>query len=37
VLCKDVREAADGNCPDVVGKAAKWTAEILLKEFTDAS
>jgi len=37
VLCKDIREAVDGNCPDVVGRAAQWTAEILLKEFSDAS
>jgi len=35
VLCKDVREAADGNCPDVVGKAAEWTAELLLEECSD--
>jgi len=37
VLCKDVREAADGNCPDVVGKAAEWGADILMKEFTGPS
>ena len=35
VLCKDVKEAANHDCPEVVGKAAKWTAEVLLKEFTD--
>ncbi len=35
VLCRDVREAADGDCPDVVGKAAKWTAEVLLEECAD--
>jgi hypothetical protein len=36
VLCKDVRDSANGDCPGVVGKAAKWTAEILLDEFADA-
>jgi len=37
VLCKDVREKAKGNCPEVVGLAAKWTAEILLGEFSTHS
>ena len=35
VLCKDVKKAANRNCPEVVAKAAKWTAEVLLKEFTN--
>ena len=35
VLCKDVREAFKHDCPEVVGNAAKWTAEALLREFTD--
>lgn len=35
VLCKDVRKGADGNCPEVVGRAAKWVAEVMLSEFTD--
>lgn len=35
VLCKDVRKGAEGNCPEVVGRAAKWTAEALLREFCD--
>ena len=35
VICKEVREKADSKCPDVVGKAAKWTAEILLKQFSN--
>ena len=35
VICKDVRENADRNCPEVVGKAARWTAEILLEQFTN--
>ena len=30
VLCHGVRLAADANCADVVGKAARWTAEILI-------
>ena len=35
VLCRDVREGAEGDCPEVVGKAAQWVAEVLLEEFTD--
>jgi len=35
VLCKDVREKANKDCPEVVGRAAIWTAEILLKQFTN--
>ena len=33
VLCRDVRKGAGGDCPKVVGRAARWTAEILLAEF----
>lgn len=33
VLCKDVREKAERRCEEVVGLAAKWTAQILLDEF----
>ena len=33
VICKKVRKSADGKCPEVVGMAAKWTAEILLRQF----
>jgi hypothetical protein len=35
VLCKDVRAAAQADCPLVVGMAAKWTAEALLETFAD--
>lgn len=35
VLCKDVREKANKDCPEVVGRAAMWTAEILLGQFTN--
>lgn len=35
VICKDVRDKSDIKCPEVVGKAAKWTTEILLKQFTN--
>ncbi|MBN2270948.1 MAG: C_GCAxxG_C_C family protein [Sedimentisphaerales bacterium] len=35
VLCKDVREKANKDCPEVVGRAAMWTAEILLDQFTN--
>ncbi len=33
VLCSDIRQMAGGDCPEVVGKAARWTAETLLKRF----
>ncbi len=33
VLCKDVRAAAKGDCPQVVGLTAKWAAEVLLEAF----
>jgi len=32
VLCKEVREKAKRDCPEVVGLAAQWTAQILLDE-----
>jgi hypothetical protein len=35
VLCKDVRENMNRNCPEVVARAAKWTAEVLLGQFKD--
>ncbi len=35
VLCKDVKAGAEKNCPEVVARAAKWTAEILLTQFTN--
>lgn len=35
VLCQDVRRGAERDCPKVVGRAAKWVAEVLLSEFTD--
>jgi len=34
VLCKDVKKKGKGNCPKIVGMAAKWTAEIILTQFT---
>jgi C_GCAxxG_C_C family probable redox protein len=33
VLCRDVRKGAHRDCPEVVGRAARWTAEVLLDEF----
>ena len=33
VLCRDVRKAAEADCPEVVGRAARWVAEALLAEF----
>ena len=35
VLCRDVRRRAEGDCPEVVGRAARWVAEVVLAEFTD--
>lgn len=35
VLCEDVRKGAKCDCPKVVGRAAKWVAEVLLSQFTD--
>ena len=35
VLCKHVREKANGDCNNVVGKASRWLAEILLRQFTN--
>lgn len=35
VLCKDVKKKINHNCPEVVARAAKWTAEVLLSQFTD--
>ena len=35
VLCEDVRKGAERDCPEVVGRAAKWVAEAVLGEFTD--
>jgi len=35
VLCKDVRAAAKGDCPHVVGTTTQWVVEVLLEAFTD--
>jgi hypothetical protein len=35
VICNNVRTKVDSKCPDVVGKASAWTAEVLLKQFTN--
>lgn len=37
VLCKDVKEKAKRDCPEVVAKAARWTAEAILRQFTNYS
>jgi hypothetical protein len=34
VICKRIREKTGGKCPEVVGKAAQWTTEILLRQYT---
>ncbi len=33
VICKNVRKSTGAKCPEVVAKAAKWTAEILLNQY----
>jgi len=35
VLCKDVRKEIEGDCQEVVGRAARWTAEALVSQFTN--
>ena len=35
VVCREVREIAHGNCPEVVARASQWTTEILLIQFTN--
>ncbi|RPI09731.1 MAG: C_GCAxxG_C_C family protein [Acidobacteriales bacterium] len=35
VICTDIRTKVGGKCADVVGKAAAWCAEALLKQFTN--
>lgn len=35
VLCRHVRERGNNDCNAVVGKAAQWLAEILLRRFTN--
>jgi len=35
VLCRDVKKKINSNCPEVVARAAKWTTEILLRQFTN--
>lgn len=40
VLCRDVRKSMEEHgdkCPIVVGRAARWAAETILREFTDYS
>ncbi len=34
VICTDIRTKVESKCGDVVGKAASWCAEALLKQFT---
>jgi C_GCAxxG_C_C family probable redox protein len=36
VLCQDVKKGAEGDCPKVVARAARWAAEVLLSELTDS-
>lgn len=35
VLCKDVRNAGQGDCPKIVARASRWTAEAILNQFTN--
>jgi len=34
VICKEIRDKTGEKCPEVVGKAAQWTTEIILNQFT---
>lgn len=34
VICRDVKEKASKNCPEVVARAAGWAAEVLLEQFS---
>ncbi len=34
VICREVREKAGRNCPEVVAQAAGWAAEVLVEEFS---
>jgi C_GCAxxG_C_C family probable redox protein len=33
VICKNIRSNSGGTCPEVVANGAKWTTEIILKQF----
>jgi len=35
VLCKDVKKKMNSDCPEVVARATRWTAEVLLRQFTN--
>jgi len=37
VLCKDVRDKGKGDCPEIVARATRWTAEAILRQFTNYS
>jgi len=37
VLCRDVRKAVKGNCPQAVGRAAQWMAKVLLRQCANAN
>ena len=37
VICKNVRDKTNSECQKVVANSAKWTTEILLKQFTNYS
>lgn len=34
VICREVRDKADRKYPEVVVKAAQWTTELILNQFT---
>ncbi len=34
VLCRDARKETGSDCPEVVGRAARWTAKVLVGQFT---
>lgn len=34
VICEDIKKRMNRDCPEVVARAAQWTAEVLLTQFT---
>jgi len=37
ILCKDVRDKGKRDCPEIVARATRWTAEAILIQFTNYS
>jgi len=37
VLCSDVRTKVEKKCPELVARVSRWTADIILRQFTNYS